>query len=64
MDAFQHRRWIIILTMLIVTLVFGVRLLYIQVLNNDWKNRAEQITHHKVTIHPARGLLYDRNGEL
>ena len=50
--------------MLVVTLVFGVRLLYIQVLNDDWKNRAEQITHHKVTIHPARGLLYDRNGEL
>ena len=50
--------------MLFVTLVFGVRLLYVQVLNNDWKNRAEQITHHKVTIHPARGLLYDRNGEL
>jgi penicillin-binding protein 2 len=50
--------------MLVVTLVFGIRLLYIQVLNDDWKNRAEQISHHKVTIHPARGLLYDRNGEL
>mgnify|MGYP000026223528 FL=1 len=50
--------------MLVVTLVFGVRLLYIQVLNDDWKIRAEQITQHKVTIHPARGLLYDRNGEL
>jgi len=50
--------------MLVVSLVFGVRLLYVQVLNDDWKNRAEQITHHEITIHPARGLLYDRNGEL
>lgn len=64
MDPYQNRRWIIILIILVVALVFGVRLLYVQVLNDDWKDRAEEITHHEITIHPSRGLFYDRNGEL
>ena len=50
--------------MLVVGVVFGFRLLYVQVLNDEWKDRAEQITNHEIMIHPARGLLYDRNGEL
>lgn len=50
--------------MLFIGILFTLRLLYVQVLDDTWKERAEEITKHETTIHPSRGLIYDRNGEL
>lgn len=64
MDPYQSRRWVIILIMLFIGAIFITRLFYIQVLDSKWIDRAESITHSQKVIKPARGLIYDRNGEL
>lgn len=64
MDPFQGRRWVIILIILFIGIIFITRLLYIQVLDDKWISRAEKITHSQKVIKPSRGLIYDRNGEL
>lgn len=64
MDPFQNRRWVIILILLLIGLVFVFRLLFIQVLDPKWKDRARRITHTEKSIQPPRGLIYDRNGKL
>ena len=64
MDPYQNRRWVIILILLLIGLVFVFRLLFIQVLDQKWKDRARRITHTEKSIQPPRGLIYDRNGKL
>lgn len=64
MDPFQNRRWVIILIMLGVGLIFIFRLLFIQVINKDWSNRAAQISSTIKNIQPPRGFIYDRNQKL
>jgi penicillin-binding protein 2 len=63
-DPYQNRRWIIILTMLIIGVVFIFRLLYLQVIDDKWAKRSVSISISEKAIKPARGLIYDRNGEL
>ena len=64
MDPFQGRRWVIILILILIGLVFIFRLLFIQVLDTKWKDRAKNITLSEKSIQPPRGLIYDRNGKL
>ena len=64
MDPFQGRRWVIILIILFTGVIFIARLLYIQVLDRKWIDRAERITRSQKVIKPSRGLIYDRNGDL
>ena len=64
MDPFQNRRWVIILIVLSISLIFSIRLLYIQVINKEWAKRAEQISYLKENLQPPRGFIYDRNNEL
>ncbi len=64
MDPFQGRRWVIILIIFFMGMLFLVRLLYIQVLGDKWIVRANNITHSEKVIKPSRGLIYDRNGKL
>lgn len=64
MDPYQNRRWVIILSIIAVAIVMIVRLLYLQVLDDKWANRSEEITHSMKSLKPSRGLIYDRNGVL
>ena len=64
MDPFQGRRWVIILIVILIGMVFIFRLLFVQVIDPKWKNRAKVITLTEKSIQPPRGLIYDRNGKL
>ena len=64
MDPYQNRRWVIILVIIAISLIFSLRLLYIQVIDKEWSNRAEQISFIKENLQPPRGFIYDRNQEL
>ena len=64
MDPFQGRRWVIILIVILIGMVFIFRLLFVQVIDSKWKNRAKVITLTEKSIQPPRGLIYDRNGKL
>ena len=64
MDPFQNRRWVVILIILSIGIIFMFRLLYIQVINDEWAERASQISSKFENLQPPRGFIYDRNGEL
>ena len=64
MDPFKNRRWVIILIIISVGIIFSFRLLYIQIINNEWSERAEKISLSSENIQPPRGFIYDRNNKL
>ena len=64
MDPFKNRRWVIILIIISVGIIFSLRLFYIQVINHDWSKRASQISLKSENIQPPRGFIYDRNNKL
>lgn len=47
-----------------VSIIFIIRLVYLQLMSDEFKFLAENNTLRNITIHPPRGLIYDRNGEL
>lgn len=63
-DELFHRRWLIIgLTFAIVAL-FLARLFSLQILSNDYKQRAENNAYFILSTIPSRGVIYDRKGQL
>lgn len=64
MNPFSDRRYIIIIMIMLTSLVFAGKLFYMQVLDNTYKLSAENNSRRDVVIYPARGLIYDRNGQL
>ncbi len=47
-----------------VGLIFLVRLFYVQVLDDSYRVAADDNALRRVVLHPHRGLIYDRKGEL
>ncbi len=60
----SKRKGIILATMIITGFIYLVRLFQIQVLDPSYKLSADSNVLRYVTDYPARGLIYDRNGEL
>ena len=54
----------IILIIISIGVIFSFRLLYIQIINNEWSERAEKISLSSENIQPPRGFIYDRNNKL
>ena len=50
MDPYQNRRWVIILVIIAISIIFSLRLLYIQVIDKEWSKRAEQISFIKENL--------------
>src|SRR5512145_3574301 len=64
MDQFASRRNIIAIIFLLAAFALIVRLFYIQVIDSSYKLSAENNSQRIETLYPARGLIYDRNGQL
>ncbi len=64
MDSFANRRHIIRFIIILVGLIFIIRLFVLQVVDSTYKLTASSNVLRYVTQFPARGLIYDRNGEL
>ena len=60
----ENRRYLIYGAVILLMVVYVGRLFYLQVMDNDYKDRAESNAFLKRTILPSRGIIYDRNGEL
>ncbi len=60
----NERKNIIIVTIILVSLVFVVRLFSLQVLDPSFKVRASNNVFRFITQYPARGLVFDRNGKM
>ncbi|RIJ46044.1 penicillin-binding protein 2 [Maribellus luteus] len=64
MNDYSRRSYIIILVFILVALVFLIRLFNLQVMDSTYKQYATNNVLREVVQYPARGLIYDRNGEL
>ncbi len=61
----NSKRYYIILAALGILLgIYTIRLFNLQVLNRSYKDKAVKNAIREVTIHPARGFIYDRNDSL
>jgi len=60
----EERTWILGGIFILIALIFISRLFYVQVIDHHYKLDADNNVLRKVVKYPARGLIYDRNGEL
>lgn len=63
MRNMDSRKYVVALMILLISFIFIVRLFYMQVIDDKWKDRAAEISENKVITQPARGVVYDRNKE-
>ncbi len=64
MNLYDNRRYVFIVSTILIGLVFIIRLFFLQVVNTSYKVSAENNSQSHVVMYPARGLIYDRNNEL
>lgn len=64
MNNLSNRKLIVGMIFLVVGIIFVIRLFTVQVLNDKYKLDSENNVIREITEYPARGLIYDRNGEL
>lgn len=64
MNNFDNRKYIISFIFILIGIVFIFRLGYMQLVDNKWTDRAAQISENKIITYPARGIVYDRSGEI
>ena len=60
----EKRKYVISGFIILIVAIYIVRLFNLQVSDDKYKINAESNAFLKRTIYPARGLIYDRNGEL
>lgn len=60
----QNRRYILLVIFISVAVIYIIRLAQLQLLDESYIRSAQANVLQEQTIYPARGLVYDRNGEL
>ncbi|NDW13840.1 penicillin-binding protein 2 [Bacteroides sp. 214] len=60
----EKRKYVIGAIALIIVLLYTFRLYDLQILSDNYKNSADSNAFLKKTQYPARGSIYDRNGNL
>ncbi len=61
---YSSRKYIIIGLFILVAFIYIIRLFYLQVIDNRYKLSARNIVLRYEKQYPARGNIYDRNGQL
>jgi penicillin-binding protein 2 len=64
MNNFSERKYLIGGLFVLVVILFLIRLFNLQITDDTYKLSAENNSQRQITQYPARGLIYDRNGEL
>jgi penicillin-binding protein 2 len=64
MNQFAIRKYIIGAFVILVAMIYIGRLFHLQVVDKSYRVSAEDNTKRIITQYPARGLIYDRNGDL
>ncbi len=60
----SSRKFIVGIIFLVVGIIFIIRLFNVQVLDDKYKSESDHNVLREVIQYPARGLIYDRTGEL
>jgi len=61
---YDNRKYVFIVFTALIGIVFIIKLFLLQVVDSSYKVSAENNSQSHVVMYPARGLIYDRNGEL
>jgi penicillin-binding protein 2 len=64
MDQFANRKYLVGAFILLIGVIIVFRLFYLQVWDSTYKLSAESNSRRIETVYPARGLVFDRKGEL
>ena len=64
MKNLASRRYIIQGVFVVVFVLYLIRLFFLQVVNTNYSELANQNVLREKTVYPSRGLIFDRNGEL
>ena len=59
----ENRKFVIIVFILLVGILYVMRLFYMQVVDESWVLRAQEIAEKRKEITPNRGIIYDRNNK-
>ena len=59
---FEKRKYVIVSIFILIGAIYIVKLFYMQVIDETWKLRAQQIAEKKREIIPPRAVVFDRNG--
>lgn len=62
--AYENRKIILRGVVLLISIIFVIRLFYVQLIDERYVLSANNNVLRYVTQYPARGIVYDRNGEL
>ena len=60
----EKRRFVVGGLVLLILLIYVIRLFFLQVVEEKYKIMAQDNAFLTRTVYPARGMIYDRNGEL
>ncbi|MCF8328432.1 MAG: penicillin-binding protein 2, partial [Bacteroidales bacterium] len=63
-QAYATRRYVFLSIIIGISIIFLVRLAWLQIFDSSYKASASNNSRRDVTIYPSRGLIYDRHGEL
>ncbi|MBN2730206.1 MAG: penicillin-binding protein 2 [Bacteroidales bacterium] len=61
---YSHRKVFFYLLFAIVIVIFAIKLIFIQLLDDSFKESADNNALRYIYEYPARGLIYDRNGKI
>ena len=59
----EGRKYVVLLFFIIITVIYTTRLFYMQVIDDSWTLRAQQIAEKRKLITPPRGVVFDRFGK-
>ncbi len=60
----SNKSYVLIIIVLFVVIIYSIKLASLQLFNNNYKLSAENNALRRIIEFPARGLIFDRNGEL
>lgn len=60
---FDSRKFVILTLFILVGVLYSVRLFYMQIIDESWTLRAQEIAEKRKFITPPRGIVYDRFGQ-
>lgn len=61
---FSDRKYIIGAIFVVIAFIYIARLFYVQVINHEYRLLSYSNVRRNIQLYPARGLIYDRDGEL
>lgn len=63
-NPYVQRKYTISVIIVIVVLIYIGRLFYMQIIDDSYKYSAQNNSQRRMTIYPARGVIFDRNGKI